>query len=275
MLGDLGCVLGGQFRAEVKYTQDAQLRTEAIVKLGRQLGIGVEVQLHAGEAAGCTVETISSSAASTKTPIFSMAAGRCGVIPATCTAVNRRGLGAKTKPTASAPASAATSASLSVVLPQILIHRLIIGSGAAPASSNARAAPGSGWRIMLSPIRKASKPAVRRRTRSARVLMPLSVTLTTPDRNPLGEFQRGFQANLKGMQVAIVHADGVGAAVAERREHTLQFVRRVHLDQHVKRERMRGPGKVLQLVVRERGGDQQDSVGVVGAGFEEFGIRPR
>src|SRR5271157_601936 len=72
-----------------------------------------------------TVETISSTPASTNTPILSTVAGRRGTIAATCSAVTRRGLGANTNPTASAPASAASSASSSEVLPQILIQMLI------------------------------------------------------------------------------------------------------------------------------------------------------
>src|SRR5579883_493968 len=68
------------------------------------------------------VWTISSKAELTKTPIFSSVLGRCRVMAATCSAVTRRGLSAKTKPTASAPASYARSASLRLVLAQILIH---------------------------------------------------------------------------------------------------------------------------------------------------------
>jgi len=72
-----------------------------------------------------TAASISANGVSTKTPIFSTVAGNCGTIAATAAAVTRRGLGAKTNPSASAPASTASSASSIEVLPQILIQRLI------------------------------------------------------------------------------------------------------------------------------------------------------
>src|SRR5579863_1961957 len=72
-----------------------------------------------------TVASISSNDASTKTPILSSRAGNCDVMTAACAAVMRRGLGAKTKPMASAPASAAANASERLVVPQILIQGFI------------------------------------------------------------------------------------------------------------------------------------------------------
>ena len=138
--------------------------TEARAEFRRQIGRGSKWSCTPVRPLATTVDSISSNETSTKTPIFSIAAGRWGTIAATCSGVTRRGLGAKTNPTASAPASAASCASSSDVLPQILIqmfagHRV----AAAPAHSSASAAPGSGWRIRLSPIRKASNPAARRR----------------------------------------------------------------------------------------------------------------
>src|SRR5271169_2000523 len=69
-----------------------------------------------------TVSTTSSKPGSTKTPNFSIVFGSSGAISFTCAHVTCRGLSAKTKPTASAPASTASWASSRQVLAQILIH---------------------------------------------------------------------------------------------------------------------------------------------------------
>ena len=66
-----------------------------------------------------------------------------------------------------------------------------------------------------------------------RVEMPLSATRTTLAGMRPDQLERSFQAHIKCFQVAVVHANGVRAGPAQRIQHAVKFVSRVHLDQHV------------------------------------------
>ena len=80
------------------------------------------MELHAGEAGGADdLNDLCASRVCT-TAMVSTEAGRWGVMAATCSTVTWRLLGAKTKPSASAPSEAASWASARLVLAQILIH---------------------------------------------------------------------------------------------------------------------------------------------------------
>src|SRR5215472_6648736 len=80
------------------------------------------------------------------------------------------------------------------------------------------------------------------------------------------EPERGIEVNLKGMQVAVVHADDLAAGV----EGALQFSGIVHLAQHVELPLAGAEVKPRQLTFGERGDDQQDSVRMKCPRFQEL-----
>ena len=53
-------------------------------------------------------------------------------------------------------------------------------------------------------------------------------------------------------------------------EHAVEFFGGVHFDQHIEREAVGDCGEVLDLGIGERGGDEQNGVGTVGAGFDDL-----
>ena len=85
-------------------------------------------------------------------------------------------------------------------------------------------------------------------------------------RQAVGEAQRGFEGDLKGMEVAIVHAVTVAAEIADPGE----LFGGVDFTEDVKLESVGGGGEAGQLIVGERGSDEQDGVGAVGAGFDDL-----
>lgn len=81
-----------------------------------------------------------------------------------------------------------------------------------------------------------------------------------------GESERGFKANVEGAEVAIVHAVAVAAEIADAG----QFVGGVDFTEDVKLERVGGGGEAGKFGVGECGGDEQDGIGVMGAGFDDL-----
>ena len=76
----------------------------------------------------------------------------------------------------------------------------------------------------------------------------------------------GVGVDVEGLEVAGVDADQLGAELD--RALGLRLV--VHLDQHGQPELARLVVQPAQLVVVERGDDQQDQVGAGGAGLEQL-----
>src|ERR1035438_586499 len=173
-----GLGLSCGFSAEVNHAQDLKCRAEALAKSCRQIRRGVEVELNAGESRGADrgldlfKRRIDEDAnlfqrcrqmghdSGNLRWRYATRAGREDKADSVCTGfggehrILQRGVAADFDPEA---------------------HRL----AATPANNSASAAPGSGWRIRLSPIRNASNPALRSRAISAGVKIPLSVTRTT------------------------------------------------------------------------------------------------
>ena len=87
--------------------------------------------------------------------------------------------------------------------------------------------------------------------------MPDSATRSTPSGIDAADPHRPVGVDLEGDEVALVHADQVGAD----RHGPLELGLVVHLDEHVEVE-LAGDGvEVRELVVVERRHDQEDGVG--------------
>ncbi len=100
--------------------------------------------------------------------------------------------------------------------------------------------------------------------------MPLSVTRTTVGGMRSTSASEVSRATSKGLQVAVVYADGLSAGLAETVKHAVELVGCVHFNQHVEREAFGHRGKVFHFSVGECGGDEQDGVGAVGARFNDL-----
>jgi hypothetical protein len=81
-----------------------------------------------------------------------------------------------------------------------------------------------------------------------------------------GEPERSFEADVEGMEVAIVHAVAVAAEIADAGK----LFRRVDFAEDVELECVGGGGEAGEVIVGERGSDQQDGVGAMGAGFNDL-----
>jgi hypothetical protein len=84
------------------------------------------------------------------------------------------------------------------------------------------------------------------------------------------EVERGFEVDGEGFEVAVVDADGVCAVLSERLQDTVELFGGVDFNENIKRERVRGVGEVFQLGICESGGDEEDGVGGVCAGFDDL-----
>jgi hypothetical protein len=82
----------------------------------------------------------------------------------------------------------------------------------------------------------------------------------------VGEPERSFEADVEGMEVAIVHAVAVAAEIADAGK----LFRRVDFAEDVELECVGGGGEAGEVIVGERGSDQQDGVGAMGAGFNDL-----
>src|SRR5579862_4976163 len=65
------------------------------------------------------------------------------------------------------------------------------------------------------------------------------------------EFERSLHAHFKCSQVTIVHADRIGAPLAQGFENAIELTHSVHLDQDVEGEIAGGPGETHQLHTAE------------------------
>ena len=157
---------------------------------------------------------------------------------AACWGATWRGEGAKTNPTASAPMATASSASSSLVIPQIFTNtagRLRhTGSnypvtGSAAGTRGGTAAAGSAAVTSDSPTSTASKPAAASARASPAPRTPDSATRATEAGMALPHPHGPVVVDLEGDQVALVHPDEPGARV----ERPLELGLVVHLDQRL------------------------------------------
>lgn len=81
-----------------------------------------------------------------------------------------------------------------------------------------------------------------------------------------GQFQRSFEADVEGAEVAIVDAEAVAVEAAD----TGKLFSGMDFAEDVKLERAGGGGEASEFAVRERRGDEEDGVGVMGAGFDDL-----
>jgi hypothetical protein len=89
-------------------------------------------------------------------------------------------------------------------------------------------------------------------------------------RNAFDECEGDFRVNFESPQIAIVDANGVIFGVVQGAENFVELLGRVHFDENVEAQRMCEGGEALQLSATERGGDEEDSVSAVGAGFDDL-----
>ena len=99
-------------------------------------------------------------------------------------------------------------------------------------------------------MRKASKPAARSASISSAVADAALRHAHHAGRNAINQLKRSLHPHLKRLQVAIVHADRVGAVLAERIEHRVQFARCVHFDQHIQRNARAPPRQTASILHR-------------------------
>ena len=81
-----------------------------------------------------------------------------------------------------------------------------------------------------------------------------------------GEFERGFEADFEGLQIAVIHAVGVAADVPNE----VDLLRRVDFAEDVQAIAMGDGRVVVKVAVAERAGNEEDGVGVVGASFGDL-----
>ena len=82
-----------------------------------------------------------------------------------------------------------------------------------------------------------------------------------------GKFERGLKADLKGLQVTIVHATDVAADVL----HEFSFFGSVDFAEDIEPVAILGDeGEVVEVAEAQRAGDEQDGIGVMGAGFSDL-----
>ena len=84
------------------------------------------------------------------------------------------------------------------------------------------------------------------------------------------QLERCFHADIKGLQVAIINANRVRARIAERSEHQIDLLCSVHLYEYIEVKAMRAIREALKFGRGERGGDQEDGICVVSAGFDDL-----
>lgn len=85
-------------------------------------------------------------------------------------------------------------------------------------------------------------------------------------RELVDKVKRGFEADFKGAEVAVVHAERVAAEVAD----TSQLLAGVDFAEDVEMLGVSGGGEAGEIGVRQRGDDQQNGVGAMGAGFDDL-----
>ena len=181
----------------------------------------------------------------------------------------RRGLGAKTNPTASAPASAASCASSSEVLPQILIQRLILRL-AAPGDQFGQRDAGIGLAHQAFADEEGIEAGRRSRTISSGVEIPLSVTRTT-----LEGMRSTSASEVSGLTSKVFRSrlftPMASAPVSPRASRTRSSSSAEWTSTSTSSEsRVRGCGKMLEFGAVKCGGDEQDGVGAVGACFDDL-----
>ena len=80
------------------------------------------------------------------------------------------------------------------------------------------------------------------------------------------EFEGSFEAHIEGAEVAVVDAVGVTAEIADEG----QLFGGVNFAKNVEVERMRGCGEAAELGAGKCGRDEEDSVGMMGAGLDNL-----
>src|SRR5579859_1133933 len=238
--------------------------------------------------ASSTICQTRSKSSSTKTPTFSTAAGSRAMMARASAGAMRRGLSAKTKPSASAPAVTATSASSRFVVPQIFTHVIVAPKLAAPKNlTRLSGRVGEGRKPLVFrpgfPRIHADRPDDRRLGLRQHLQQRFAGRLSAHERfadeerliarlpqrtqlragrdaalgnahhimrHRLDEAMQDVEVRLEGAQVAAVHADDVGAEV----ECPLEFGLVVHLAEHVELSDARFLHQQAQLRVRQRRG---------------------
>ncbi len=190
-------------------------------------------------------------------------------MPATSLSVTWRGLGAKTKPTASAPASRART-------------RVVVGSVAADLDPEAhRASTDTGQEIGksragigLAHEAFADEERVVAREPEAGYFFAAGETAFCNAHHAgwdaVDEVEGCVEIDFEGAQVAIVDADGVGAGGSENVEEAVQLRGGVDFDEDIERKSACGGGEGAQIGVGQCGDDEEDGIGVMGAGFDEL-----
>jgi len=82
----------------------------------------------------------------------------------------------------------------------------------------------------------------------------------------INQLQRGFEANVEVAEVTIVDAPGIAVDIADNG----QLFGGMDLTENIELERVCGGGKAAEFVGCEGSGDKEDSVGMVGAGFDDL-----
>jgi len=85
-------------------------------------------------------------------------------------------------------------------------------------------------------------------------------------RELFGEFERSFEANFEGLEVAVVHAIGIAAQILDE----VDLFGGMDFTKNVEAIPVGDHREVIQIAVAERGGDEEDGVGAMSAGFGDL-----
>ena len=85
-------------------------------------------------------------------------------------------------------------------------------------------------------------------------------------RNEADQFERGFQTNLEGAQVAVVDADDASFGG----QGAIQLLGGVDFDERLHAELTAKSYQLAQRTVVQRGNDEEKTVGIIGAGFPDL-----
>src|SRR5690349_4801549 len=230
----------------------------------------------------CSATSHTRSAASfTNTPTFSTEPGKPEAISRACSGVMRRGLGAKTNPTALAPAFTAARASSRFVVPQILIHITGYRLSAIGCSCQWSVATESflAWNRtfrlrqhfcerLAGMLGTHQRFADQERfeagvAQPAQMFSGLDAALghaQHPWRNQPYQAQRGLKIHVERPQVAVIDADDLKIQV----ERAAELVLVVDFAQHVQLELASDRTQVAELGIGDRRDNQQDTVSAMG-----------